>query len=668
MRRPAALLGALLTSTLAVTAGCSAGRATDAFRDGAVPTGSFQLVAFDSCADMLGKLRDAARRYVGPYGFGGGYWSTPENGLAARDSVAGGAPAPGAPAPAVPGAAEKGGSPEYSSTNTHEKGVDEPDLVKTDGRRIVTVTRGVLRVVDPVSKRVTGTLDLRRSGQDPIAYAQLDLLLAGDRALILSGGTYDHRGGLILEDGPGKPAGPGTTDPQQIAGPKLLLVDLAETAPRLASTYTVDGRLLDARQVGSTVRVVVVSGPRLNFPYHEKQTNAQRIAANQAIVDRAGADDWLPRYEVTNGTRTTRGRVDCAAVSRPAIYSGTSMTTVLSFELGRSTLSNGNPVTIVADGQAVYSNGASLYVANDQRWQVVPEGQPRRPGEAVAPVEPRTELYKFDTSGTGRPAYLAAGAVPGWLLNQYSMSEWDGHLRVATTSGQERGRNARSSSAVYVLRQQGKRLVETGKATGLGKGERIYSVRYAGTVGYVVTFRQTDPLYTVDLSDPRAPKVLGELKITGYSSYLHPDGDERLIGIGQEATEQGRVQGTQVSVFDVSDLANPRRVAQHHVRFGHSEAEFDPHAFLYWPKTGMLVVPLISGRTTYSAGALVLTVGDGGIDEVGTVEHPWDEQTGPYSGQIRRSLVIDDVLWTVSDVGLLASDPDTLDKLAWIEF
>src|SRR5262249_36601897 len=145
------------------------------------------------------------------------------------------------------------------------------------------------------------------------------------------------------------------------------------------------------------------------------------------------------------------------------------------------------------------------------------------------------------------------------------------------------GGTGTAQSSVYVLHQQGGTLGQMGHVDGLGTGERIYAVRFVGPVGYVVTFRQTDPLYTVDLRDPAHPKVIGELKINGYSAYLHPVGDNRLIGIGQEADANGRVQGTQLSLFDVSDPAQPKRLAQYHVQFGHSEAEFDPHAFLYWP-------------------------------------------------------------------------------------
>jgi hypothetical protein len=671
-RAGAGLTGLALAAGLTLIAGCTSRPSTSTFRDSSVPAGSLRLVAFDSCDDALGMLKQAASQYVGPWGFGGGPAVTfaLEGGGVARDDLGEAPRVPPAAAERAPAAGKAGAprlpgqGPEYSGTNTHEAGVDEPDLVKTDGRRILTVSQGVLRVVDAADRRMTGQLDLYDDSRDAVRWADVDMLLSGDRALVLvPGGHYavplpmpvPERGGVLRDSDVPMPM------PQWPTGSRLLLVDLAGGVPRLAGEYTIDGELIDARQVGATVRVVVRSAPRLAFPYDDKKTDAERIAANRAVIDAAGPDDWLPRYQVTAGGTTTKGRVDCGAVFRPATYTGASMLTVLTFDLTSPALGTGDPVTVVADGDTVYSNGSSLYVANDQRWRAVPlRGRP-----AVVPDQ-RTELYKFDISGTGRPRYVAAGSVPGWLINQYAMSEWDGHLRVATTVDQPSRGEPRSESTVYVLRQRGGTLVETGRVGGLGKGERIYAVRFVGSVGYVVTFRQTDPLYTVDLRDPAAPRVVGELKITGYSAYLHPAGDDRLIGVGQEATEQGRVQGTQVSLFDVGDLAHPSRLAQYHVRYGHSEAEFDPHAFLYWPSTGLLVVPL-GTRAGPGSEALVLRVTDRELVEVGTVRHP-EARDGGMPGQIRRSLVIGDVLWTVSAAGLKANDAVTLRTLAWIPF
>lgn len=653
--------GVAVATGLALTGGCTGGSPRATFQDSGVPAGSFQLVKFGSCDDALGRMKQAAKEYVGPYGFGGaGAWGgdLALPGTARREAASAADAGGGAPP-----TDKRADTPDYSRTNTHEAGVDEPDLVKTDGRRIVTITGGVLHVVDAGSRSVAGRLDLAQTGGDPVRFTGGDLLLHGDRALVLvNDGYFADRGPGMVVDGPVRP------DPTRIVGPRLLLVDLAG-APRLLASYTVDGGLVDARQVGPTARVVVRSAPRLMFPYEQQGTDAQRLAANKAVIDKAGPDDWLPRYQVTAGGRTSTARVGCEAVSRPTTYSGTSMLTLLTFDLGAAGLGDGDPLTIVADGDTVYSNGPSLYVATDQRWRALP-ADARRGGAARLPEE-RTEIYKFDTSGDGRPRYVASGSVPGYLVNQYALSEWDNHLRVATTTGQASGRDARSSSAVYVLAQRGRGFTETGKVTGLGRGERIYAVRFAGPLGYVVTFRQVDPLYTVDLSKPDAPRVTGELKITGYSAYLHPVGASRLVGIGQEANGQGRVQGTQISLFDVSDLTRPSRIAQYHARYGRSEAEFDPHAFLYWPQTGVLVVPL----NVYSpsgggseGGALVLKVSEAALTEIGTISHPQARHDGKggYPGQIRRALMIGDTLWTVSEGGLRADRMPDLGAHTWV--
>ncbi|MGI5246426.1 beta-propeller domain-containing protein [Dactylosporangium sp. CA-139066] len=595
---------------LLLLAGCTAERApsgpSTSAGDAPAPAPALRLVAYDSCADLLTSLRKATREAVTPWGLGGPPvdYRTLNDGAATKASV-------------PEAAARTGGSDQaYSGTNTHEAGVDEPDLVKTDGKRIVTVTGdGALTVVDAASRKVTGTVPVGSGGE---------LLLSGDRALVLGYGRVE-------------------------GGPLLTLVDLAGP-PKIVGSYHMDGSLVDARQVGSVARIVIRSSPRIDFPQPGPAgiQEGEGLEDNRAAVDAAPIEAWLPRWtSVDAAGKRTDGHVDCGALSLPDTYSGTSVLTVATFDLAAPALGSGDPVAIAADGGIVYANGPSLYVGNDQRWRTyAPMG--KRAG-SVAPVPQRTQLFKFTIAGAAKPRYVAAGEVPGWLLNQYSLSEWDGRLRVATT--------ANDASAVYVLEQRGGALAEAGKVGGLGKGEKIYSVRFIGTAGYVVTFRQTDPLYTLDLSDPSAPRAVGELKITGYSAYLHPAGTGRLIGVGQEANEKGRVQGLQVSLFDVHDMAAPGRLSQFQVPGTASAAEWDPHAFLYWPATGQLVLPMTR------SGALVLSVGDKAIAKTGTITHPGSQYT-----MIERSLVIGGTLWTMSAAGLQANDLSTLAQQAWLPF
>jgi uncharacterized secreted protein with C-terminal beta-propeller domain len=649
MRRTAPVAAALV---LAAVSGCTGGSppaTTVPVPDRPGPLAApYRLASFSSCGDLLRGLRDAAKASIGPYGFGYGYrYGAGSPMPKAAEDRAGAATPPTAAAP------------EHSTTNVHEAGVDEPDLVKTDGRRIVTVVDGTLRVVDAATRRVAGSLRLGAAGQFG---GPVDLLLAGDRVLVLQ----DGYGGPV----PAGPAGGGIVEGDRVApgypGPQLMLVDLAGAAPRLVGTLSLDGRYLDARMVGSTVRVVLSSTPRIDFGYDPKATtDAQRLAHDRQVIDRTGIDAWLPRYTLRRDGRTTTGRVDCSAMSTPVTYSGAGILTVLTLDL-TAPLGTGDPVSIAADGDTVYATPGNLYVANDQRWRFWR-------GPVAQGAGARTELYQFDISGAGPPRFVASGAVTGWLLNQYSMSEFGGRLRVASTSQPpwqmptgamppvDRPPQAvpLTDSAVSVLTRQGDRLALTGLVRGLGKGEQIYAVRFVGPTGYVVTFRRTDPLYTVDLSEPGHPRVAGELKITGYSAYLHPLDGARLIGVGQEAGGSGATEGLQVSLFDVSDPARPTRISRYQASRTYSQAEYDPHAFLYWPATGTLVVPVQSYPSP--GGALVLRVHDGGLTEVGTVAPAGGQSLGSI-----RSLVIGGTLWTLTDGGLQANDLGTLAQQAWL--
>ena len=718
--------GALLALTALVLSACAS---SPAGRGAHTPSAAdVALVRYTSCGDALRNLRAAATTALsagassggaaGPSAASGSAQSGSglQPGSSARSAVG------GAPSNEALGQNSVPGSGSYSGTNTATPGVDEPDLVKTDGQRIVTISGGVLRVVDAHTGQLTGALDLRSGGQYP-GLSPANLLLAGNHALVLFSQTFYPMGGPVSPGaagsgaaGPGAPiasapeapqvsASPGTAMP--IQGPVLVLVDLSTPTPQIISQYTMDGSLVDARQIGSMARVVVLSAPRLHPMIY--QQGVPEASGSAAAINRAGISQWLPRYSVSTGTVTRTGQVNCASVSHPAAasYTGSSMLTVLTFDLTGSSLGDGEPVTVVADGDTVYSDGTSLYIAS-REWAAQPtpgtaSGAVSR-GTAIMPIEPPgyTGIYKFNISGPGRPVYEASGSVPGWLLGssgttQYSLSAWNGALRVATTTSATltAGGAQQSVSAVYVLEQSGDQLTIIGKAGGLGAGEQIYAVRFVGPTGYVETFRQTDPLYTLDLSDPAQPRVVGQLPLSGYSAYLYPVDATHLIGIGQDANAVGETTGTQISLFDVSDLAAPVRLATYDLQFGHSEAEFDPHAFLYWPATRLLVIPVqmpsgvnpqpappggpaqgspVQGVTSealpaYSvlSEAVVLHVDGHGFSQVGAITHPVTA-SDPAGAPIRRSLIIGSALWTLSDSGLKANDSTTLAPLAWVPF
>ena len=588
----------------------------------AVTTGPVELVAYDSCDEVLSQFKAAERPHLAEYGRGGGWYGTTGGVVMnSEDGVAPGAQK-AAPAPA------QANVPTHSTTNVQEAGVDEPDLVKTDGKRIVTVVDGTLRVVDVASRKVTGSLSLPGT-------ATSQLMLSGDRALVVTTSFAMMDKPLVPNDF--APAG----------GASLVLVDLTGT-PTVLGTLSVDGTYVDARQIGGVARVVVSSSPRINYVYPDGvRTTAQTEKENEGILESAPVSSWLPHYELTTPTSRSDGTlVDCSKVSFPRRPTASSLLTVLTLDLAAA-LGTGDPVSIVAAGDTVYGSEQNLYVAD--QYQVFP-------GRGKVAASPTTAIHQFDISQAGPPKHVASGVVQGTPLNKYSFSEYQGHLRVATTSGFDR---TSSQSSVTVLKRDGDTLAQVGKVDGLGVGERIYSVRFLGAVGYVVTFQQTDPLYTLDLADPAKPRVVGELKINGYSAYLHPAGDGRLIGVGQDATGQGRTTGTQVSLFDVHDPAKPERLAQYHLPGAYSEAEYDPHAFLYWPTTGLLVLP-VTDQGGDDGGSLVLRLSGNGFSELGTVRHP--------TGTLRRALVIGDDLWTVSDAGLMATSGDRATQLAWVPF
>ena len=569
-----------------------------------------------TCDAVLDRFKAEALERVGPYGLqgGGGWFPGPmpvdARGLGGDDGdffleeaqVA-------VPETTVTTIASSSGlGTDYSGTNVQVTGVDEPDIVKTDGERIYAIVEGRLVILDVDGGSATrlGALQLD-GGWDH------RMLLAGDSLYVFTRADVWALPEVFAADARILP---------EYGTPSSLVyrIDVSDPRdPQITRTLRIDGGYLSARSIDGVIRVVVSSYPaQLPFVYPSGPA-AEDFAeqANRQVIQQSTIEDWLPAYSLADGgTIVQQGLLaDCEQVHFPAEFGGFSSLSVLTIDTAGG-LSAGGAATVVADGETVYASTESLYVATSV-W--VPGGLAET-GELDELQESwSTALHRFDISGSGPAEYVASGSVDGHLLNQFSMDEYEGRLRVAVTEGPPWGFDEQSESSVVVLATEGDRLVQVGRVGDLGRGERIFSARFVGDVAYVVTFRQVDPLYVIDLSDPENPAVAGELKIPGYSSYLHPLGDGLVLGVGQDADSDGRTRGAKVSLFDVSDPADPVEVDVWSLSDASTDVEWDHLAFLYWAPRDMAVLPLQVWRDGFS-GAVVLGTADG-LDERGRITH-----------------------------------------------
>lgn len=666
MKRNLALLAVMAIAVAACT-----GSTTSSVSDGSVarqPQGDGTVLVggyfqeFSNCDALLNYYITKAADIVGPYGFGGGYFGGPVmmEETAARDSAA---PASGAQA-------SGSGSTDFSNTNVQVTGVDEGDIVKTDGNRIFTIADTGLQiaVVTPDGVEITDSLRLDWYPQSMLLHEDT-LVLMG---VVWSDTGYRYGGGGY---------GGNTT--------KIVEVDVSDpTNVSVTRTLEFDGSYLSARLVGSELRVAINSSPvGLAFEQPEGSgLRAERDAteANIAVIKASNLDNWLPYYVLKDGSTETEGRLlDCASVMAPTTFSGIDTLSLLTFDLAGQGVANWDSAGVVASGATMYANEDRTYLATArwQDWGILAESD-----AITAADEFSTDIHMFDTSGSA-PKYVGSGTVPGFLLNQFAMDEFDGHLRVASTTTPNwwGWSTADSQSQVTVFALTGADLKQVGSVDGLGKSEQIQSVRFMGDTGYVVTFRQTDPLYVINLADPTQPSVAGELKIPGYSAYLHPVGEGRLLGVGQAGTEDGQMQGTQMSLFDVSDPANPTLLDTVMIENAWSAVEGDHLAFTF--TDGVAYAPFESwlwdektSDQTYDGGVMAVVVNDKTLD-LASILRPeadgpikWSEQDkvgmpiDPWMSGTRRTIRIDDRLYLVTNGGIAVFNVDGFERVVYTKF
>jgi uncharacterized secreted protein with C-terminal beta-propeller domain len=608
------------------------------------------LQRFADCSAFLDYVQAAARDRVGPYGLDGmgGYYGPPmmmegdvvdfatRAGAAEMAPVAtmaasdiGSQSAATVPGPNIAGPNSTGPNStrpnstgpnstgtDFTGTNVQEAGVDEPDIIKTDGDRIIVISDQTLSYIDV-------------SGGTPVVVDRLtieggwghELFFAGDRALLF---TNNNTWPTPL---------PATAPSDQWTASALITeVDLSDPADlKVTATVRIEGQYLSARAIGDHVRLALSSGPQsLGWVYPSSPAGEDNATeANRSIIDRTTLSDWTPSYTVHSGSTTTTGDLlECSQMHQPAEFAGFEMISIIDMNLADGLASSlsapansgdaPSSVGVLADGQTVYSSLDRMYVATT-KW--VPINEPQQWDESLNETY-ETSIHSFAIEAGEPTRYVASGTVPGSLLNQFALDEHNGYLRAITTEGAPWSAAEQSDSSLRVLAEDGDQLVTVGAVGGLGRGERLYSARLMGDIGFAVTFRQTDPFYVLDLSDPFKPMVTGELKIPGYSSYLHPVGDIAdsglVLGVGQDATDIGQVRGLKLSLFDVSDPTNPVERDVWTLGGGSSGAEYDHRAFQMIGSTA--IVPTQSWTDGF-AGATVFEVTADGIDERGRVAH-----------------------------------------------
>jgi hypothetical protein len=569
-------------------------------------------------------------------------------GTEAGDAAGGG----GGPAPPP---SEPGAPSQSSGTNNQVAGVDEADFVKNEAGVLYIANAGKLRIIDawPVDQAHVVS-------ETAIEGEVKKLFVHEGRAVVYSSlvpagahprGRDCTYGYSCSFTGDGFPT-------------KLTVLDLANlAAPAVAREIRLSGSLIGARRIGASVHTVVADAPPRveniqTWPtdlsacadpatkirrFHELlEDNLERIADSHV-------EDWLP-----SGTDSATGELgrDCSMFYGADLGDGSAVTSVMSLDLSSATGAS-SYTSIVSRPGAIYGSEAALYMAV--------------PGDPSAIATERTAIHKFGLSADPIGAeYRGSGRVSGHVLSQFAMDEFDGAFRVATTTGHVP--DPKVHSTLTILREAPGGLEQVGLIDNIAPGEDIRSVRFSGRRGFVVTFKKTDPLYVFDLDPPEAPRILAELKIPGFSTYMHMLDDTHLLTIGYDASDQGSFAwftGMMLQIFDVTDPTRPALTHKHVIgtRGSSSEALTNHLAFTYFEPKHALALPMTIceggqppsyGQMTFSGLVVFDATASTGFAERGRVAYPpaagvscsnwWTDA----KSQVRRSVFMDDYVYSIT--------------------
>ncbi len=541
-----------------------------------------------------------------------------------------------------------------SGTNNQVVGVDEADIVKTDGRYVYLAMNGALRIIEAMDPHVVSVTKISGSVRD--------MFVQGDRAVVfVASGGPDNRCTYGYDC---MFAGDGTAT-------RIAVLDIADrSAPKIVRTIDLSGSLMASRRVGNTVHTVVADADAPGALYSVWPDDIETCGYKEAYVRQRFAQlkkdnerkilaqTWFPSIR-ENGVEKPL----CNALLRTAIPDGQAFTSVISFDLTKDSVP-ATTATLQSRPGAVFASADTLYFSvthqkrsGGNRWY-----------SFYPTVDEVSEIHAFRIGqNPADTRYMGSGVVPGHVLNQFAMDEWYGYLRIATTRGKVPDPRVESVVSVLAPSESGN-LVRVGAIEGIAPGEDIRSVRFDGDRGYIVTFKKTDPLFVLDLYQPDKPAILGELKIPGFSTYMHRIDPDHLLSIGFDANDHGDFayfDGVILQLFDVKDPTDPRLLHKEKIgtRGSSSEAATNHLAFNYFADRGMLAIPMTicegGGDGTYGSeltfsGLLVYDVSlEKGFTRLGGVDHGtrgancsvWWSRA---QSQVKRSVFLDDLVYSIA--------------------
>jgi inhibitor of cysteine peptidase len=483
-------------------------------------------------------------------------------------------------------AGEKG----YSVTNIQESGVDESDTVKTDGTYLYVAGDKEVRIISARPAESMEVLSrISVNGRIDSIYLYNNMLAILYVPEDGQGVQWIYGDNLKMID-----VGMPYWEPVQ-AKIGVLIADVSQPeGPSIIKDFQADGNLISSRLTGGKLHVIsqfIPDLPPLNLWYDGTQSGMEAtVESNLKTLESLTVDDYIPSYSLFdgNGALINSGRLIAVEdFIRPDTAAGGTIVSVVDMDMADPS-KDFSSMGFVADIHHVYASTQAIYLIS-----TLYQGGTGDKAPADSEIY-QTRIYQLDISG-GKPAFSSEGLVNGHILNQFSLGEYNDVLRIATTTGYVWDGSA--SNHVYCLKKDAGKLNVIGRLENLAQGERLYSARFIGDRGFLVTFVEVDPLFTLDLSDPQNPSMVGELKVPGYSTYLHPIGDDYLLAIGKDTTiEDGTVlyQGLQLSIFDISDFAAPRLAASIKIgdRGTDSEVLFNHKALSFWPEKNLLALPV----------------------------------------------------------------------------